>query len=76
MYEQDACRIICVQNNRSFIFFTVVTFDWRKLLTSTPLCSAKSRRGAVILQNLKDENYGSRGYMAKDIEGHHWYFGT
>src|SRR5262249_29957622 len=32
--------------------------------------------GAVILQELKDEDYGSRGYMAKDPEGHQWYFGT
>jgi uncharacterized glyoxalase superfamily protein PhnB len=32
--------------------------------------------GAVIVQELKDEEYGSRGYMAKDPEGHQWYFGT
>lgn len=32
--------------------------------------------GAAILQELKDEEYGSRGYMAKDPEGNHWYFGT
>jgi uncharacterized glyoxalase superfamily protein PhnB len=32
--------------------------------------------GAVIVQGLRDEDYGSRGYMAKDPEGHLWYFGT
>ena len=32
--------------------------------------------GGGILQELKDEDYGSRGYMAKDLEGNHWYFGT
>jgi len=32
--------------------------------------------GAVILRELRDEEYGSRGYMAKDPEGHIWYFGT
>lgn len=32
--------------------------------------------GAKILQELKDEDYGSRGYMAQDPEGHQWYFGT
>lgn len=32
--------------------------------------------GASILQELKDEDHGSRGYMAQDLEGHHWYFGT
>lgn len=32
--------------------------------------------GAVILQDLKDEEYGSRGYMAADPEGNQWYFGT
>lgn len=32
--------------------------------------------GATILQELRDEDYGSRGYMASDPEGHQWYFGT
>jgi uncharacterized glyoxalase superfamily protein PhnB len=32
--------------------------------------------GAEILRELKDEEYGSRGYMVKDPEGNHWYFGT
>jgi len=32
--------------------------------------------GAAILRELRDEDYGSRGYMAKDPEGHLWYFGT
>lgn len=32
--------------------------------------------GAEIVQELKDEDYGSRGYMAKDPEGISWYFAT
>ena len=32
--------------------------------------------GAVIVRDLRDEDFGSRGYMAKDPEGHIWYFGT
>ena len=32
--------------------------------------------GAEIVQELKDEHYGSRGYMARDPEGNEWYFGT
>ncbi|MHC5065106.1 MAG: VOC family protein [Planctomycetota bacterium] len=32
--------------------------------------------GAEILVEPQDEDYGSRGYMAKDLEGHQWYFGT
>ena len=32
--------------------------------------------GATIIRELRDEEYGSRGYMAKDIEGHQWYFGN
>ena len=32
--------------------------------------------GAVITRPLQDEEYGSRGYMATDPEGHQWYFGT
>ena len=32
--------------------------------------------GAEIIQDLKNEDYGSRGYLARDPEGHQWYFGT
>ena len=32
--------------------------------------------GAEVIQELQDEEYGSRGYMAKDVEGNLWYFGT
>ncbi len=30
--------------------------------------------GAVIVQEVQDEDFGCRGYMARDIEGHLWYF--
>jgi uncharacterized glyoxalase superfamily protein PhnB len=32
--------------------------------------------GALILQELRDEEYGFCGYMAKDPEGNQWYFST
>jgi uncharacterized glyoxalase superfamily protein PhnB len=32
--------------------------------------------GAEILQELRDEDYGSRGYSARDPEGYVWSFGT
>ena len=32
--------------------------------------------GAVVVRELQDEPYGSRGYMVKDPEEHLWYFGT
>ncbi|GAA2112970.1 VOC family protein [Actinomadura alba] len=32
--------------------------------------------GATIEQPLKDEDYGSRGYTARDPEGNLWSFGT
>ena len=32
--------------------------------------------GVQITRELKDEDYGSRAYMVKDIEGNEWYFGT
>ena len=35
-----------------------------------------SAAGAEIVRELRDEEYGSRGYMAKDPEGNSWYFGT
>ncbi|MFT4538850.1 MAG: putative glyoxalase superfamily protein PhnB [Planctomycetota bacterium] len=32
--------------------------------------------GADIIEELKDEDFGSRGYAVKDLEGHYWYFAT
>jgi uncharacterized glyoxalase superfamily protein PhnB len=39
-------------------------------------CARARAAGAEILQDLKDEDYGSRGYLARDPEGNQWYFGT
>jgi len=33
-------------------------------------------RGAEVLQGLKDEDYGSRGFTVKDPEGNVWTLGT
>jgi uncharacterized glyoxalase superfamily protein PhnB len=35
-----------------------------------------SEAGAEIVLGLKDEDYGSRGYTARDPEGNLWSFGT
>jgi len=32
--------------------------------------------GAEITRELEDTTYGSRGYSARDLEGHEWSFGT
>jgi uncharacterized glyoxalase superfamily protein PhnB len=32
--------------------------------------------GAEIIMELTDTEHGSRDYAARDLEGHHWYFGT
>jgi uncharacterized glyoxalase superfamily protein PhnB len=32
--------------------------------------------GATVVRPLQDEEYGARGYMVADPEGHHWYFGN
>jgi uncharacterized glyoxalase superfamily protein PhnB len=32
--------------------------------------------GAKIIAPLRDEEYGARGYLAEDLEGHRWYFGN
>lgn len=33
-------------------------------------------KGAEIVFDVKDEDYGRRGYTCKDLEGHLWGFGT
>jgi len=35
-----------------------------------------SAAGAEIVVELKDTDYGSRDYSARDLEGHLWHFGT
>ena len=32
--------------------------------------------GAEILRELRDEAYGGRGFVCRDVEGHVWSFGT
>ncbi len=32
--------------------------------------------GATVIQPLRDEEYGARGYGVTDLEGHNWYFGN
>lgn len=32
--------------------------------------------GAVIVMDIKDEDYGGRGFSCRDLEGHLWSFGT
>jgi uncharacterized glyoxalase superfamily protein PhnB len=39
-------------------------------------CDRAKAAGAEIVRELKDEDYGSRGYSARDLEGNYWSFGT
>ena len=34
------------------------------------------RAGAQIVLDIKDEDYGGRGFSCRDLEGHLWNFGT
>jgi uncharacterized glyoxalase superfamily protein PhnB len=40
------------------------------------LFERSTRQGAELLQGLKDEDYGSRGFTVRDPEGNVWSFGT
>src|ERR1700682_1851307 len=39
-------------------------------------CARAKATGAQILLDIKDEDYGGRGYTCRDLEGHIWSFGT
>jgi uncharacterized glyoxalase superfamily protein PhnB len=39
-------------------------------------CAAAMAAGAAPIRPLQDEDYGARGYMVADPEGHQWYFGN
>jgi len=30
---------------------------------------------AAVVREVRDDEYGARGYMVTDSEGHRWYFG-
>jgi uncharacterized glyoxalase superfamily protein PhnB len=51
-----------------------------KPLISKALGDALYRRakaaGAKIVLDIKDEDYGGRGFSCRDLEGHLWNFGT
>lgn len=39
-------------------------------------CEQARAAGAEIVSELKDTDYGSRDYAARDLDGNLWYFGT
>jgi uncharacterized glyoxalase superfamily protein PhnB len=39
-------------------------------------CARAKAAGAEIVREPQDTDYGSREYGARDLEGHHWSFGT
>lgn len=39
-------------------------------------CANARKHGAVIVMDVRDEDYGGRGYTCRDLEGHIWTFGT
>lgn len=48
------------------------------VVTDTPdaVCERAAAAGAEIVRGLRDEHYGSRGFVARDPEGNLWSFGT
>ena len=40
------------------------------------LCPGASGLGAVIIRDMEETDYGSRGFSIKDAEGNRWSFGT
>jgi uncharacterized glyoxalase superfamily protein PhnB len=36
---------------------------------------AKAAQSEIVV-DIKDEDYGGRGFTCRDLEGHHWTFGT
>ena len=41
-----------------------------------PLLAKAIAAGAVVVRGLRDEDYGSRGFTVKDLEGNLWSVGT
>lgn len=51
---------------------------WCYVVTDEPdaLLARATAAGAEVVQGLKDEDYGSRGFTVRDPEGNSWSFGT
>jgi len=39
-------------------------------------CARAAKAGAEVVVDIKDEDYGGRGYSCRDPEGHLWNFGS
>ena len=39
-------------------------------------CQRAKAAGAKVVQDIKTEDYGGRGYSCRDVEGHLWNFGS
>jgi uncharacterized glyoxalase superfamily protein PhnB len=58
--------------------------DWQETLQAVYVavedpdahCERARAAGAEITREPEDMDYGSREYSARDLEGHHWHFGT
>jgi uncharacterized glyoxalase superfamily protein PhnB len=48
------------------------------VVTDSPdeLFERATAAGAEVVRGLRDEDYGSRGFTVRDLEGNHWSFGT
>jgi uncharacterized glyoxalase superfamily protein PhnB len=51
---------------------------WIYVVTDEPdaLFARSTAAGAEVVQGLRDEDYGSRGFTVRDPEGNTWSFGT
>jgi uncharacterized glyoxalase superfamily protein PhnB len=52
------------------------TFRCRDAMAEIEFLERARANGAEIVRELTDEDYGSRGYTARDPEGNLWSFGT
>ena len=52
------------------------TVQHAQLRLGSEMVMLSSAAGAELVRELRDEDYGSRGYTARDPEGNLWSFGT
>ncbi|MFR9750988.1 VOC family protein [Nocardia sp. 004] len=55
-----------------------VSWQWRRAGVVDPdaLFARATAAGAEVVRDLRDEDYGSRGFTVRDPEGNLWSFGT
>lgn len=78
MYWPEGGRVMVSSRQRDSKFATAAGAQGVYVVCDDPdaVLARAQAAGAEMVQGMKDEDYGSRGFSIRDVEGNVWSFGT